>query len=77
MIDGDLEQTISALSKLSVDERLLIVHRLWDSIPSDADVAITAEQRTELARRIAAHDANPSSAISQQELEQRLRDVNR
>jgi putative addiction module component (TIGR02574 family) len=68
----NLDQTISDLSALSIDDRLRIVQRLWDSIPADTEIAVTPEQRAELERRIAAHEANPDSAISSEELERRL-----
>ncbi len=70
----NLEQTISDLAALSVDDRLLIVQRLWDSIPAEAEIPISPEQREEIKRRVAEHDANPSSAISREELERRLQD---
>lgn len=71
----NLDQTISALSTLCVDERLLIVQKLWDSIPVESEVDVSSEQRAELQRRIAAHDTNPASAIGREELERRLRDA--
>lgn len=68
----NIEQTISDLSALSVDDRLRIVQELWDSIPAETEVTVSPDQRAELERRIAAHDANPDSAISRKELERRL-----
>lgn len=68
----NLQQTISELSTLSIDERLLIVQKLWDSIPPEAEVTVSPSQRVELERRIAAHESNPDSAISEAELKHRL-----
>ena len=70
----NIDQTISDLSALSVDERLRIVQKLWDSIPPETEVTVSPDQRTELDRRIAAHEADPESAISPDELERRLKD---
>lgn len=70
----NIEQTISDLSALSIDERLRIVQTLWDSIPPETEVVVSPEQRVELERRIAAHDAAPGSAITQEELERRLQE---
>lgn len=69
----NIEQTISDLSRLSVEDRLRIVQELWDSISSDSEVTVSSDQQAELKRRIAAHHANPDSAISKEELEQLLR----
>ena len=65
----NIQQTISDLSALSVDERLHIVQELWNSIPAEAELAVTPDQRKELERRVAAHDADPGSAITRDELE--------
>jgi putative addiction module component (TIGR02574 family) len=70
----NIDQTISDLSTLSVDERLRIVQKLWDSIPRETEVTLSPDQRAELERRIAAHEADPESAISRDELERRLKD---
>ena len=65
----DCESILSAAAQLSVADRLLIVQKLWDSIPPEAEVPVLPEQLEELRRRVAAHDANPESAISREELE--------
>lgn len=70
----NIEQTISDLSALSVDERLRIVQTLWDSIPPETEVTVTPQQSEELQRRMAAHDANPDSAITRDELQRRLKE---
>ena len=70
----NIDQTISDLSALSVDQRLRIVQRLWDSIPRETEVTVSDDQRAELDRRIAAHEVDPESAISRDELERRLTD---
>ena len=68
----NIEQTISDLSTLSVSDRLRIVQELWDSIPANSEITISTNQDEELSRRIAAHKANPESAISREELQRRL-----
>ena len=50
------------LDKLPRDERLALVHALWDSIAADGP-HLTESQRAELDRRIAEDDANPDDAI--------------
>ena len=68
----NIDQTISDLFNLSVDDRLPIVQKLWDSIPPDTEVTVSPDQRAELERRIAAHDADPNSAVSRDEIERRI-----
>lgn len=68
----NVEQTISDLSTLSVDDRLRVVHAIWDTLPDDVDLTPSAEQQAELDRRLAAHRADPSTAISHDELMRRI-----
>ena len=70
----DIQQTLADLSALSIDDRLQLVQLLWDSIPAEAEVTVSDDQQIELNRRIAAHDADPESAISREDLERRLKD---
>lgn len=51
---------------LSIAERIQLVEDIWDSIAADApeSVGLTNAQREELRRRVATHDADPSSAVS-------------
>lgn len=72
----NIEQTISDLAALPVDERLRIVQMLWDSIPPESAVTVSPDQRAELDHRIAAHEENPDSAILRDELERRLKKDN-
>lgn len=57
---------IAELRKLSVAERIQLAEDLWDSIALDAAHApgLTQAQRDELRRRLHDHAADPSSAIS-------------
>ncbi|MCA0311575.1 MAG: addiction module protein [Proteobacteria bacterium] len=50
---------------LSVAERIQLVEDIWDSIAAEGPDAVdlTSAQRKELRRRIAAHDADPGSAV--------------
>ena len=70
----DIQQTLSDLAALPVNDRLRLVQLLWDSIPAETEVVVSPDQQIELDRRVAAHDADPSSAISREELERRLKD---
>ena len=70
----DIQQTLTDLAALPVNDRLRLVQLLWDSIPAETEVVVSHDQQIELNRRVAAHDADPSSAISREELERRLKD---
>jgi putative addiction module component (TIGR02574 family) len=47
---------------------------MWDSIPADSPVEVSPEQRTELQRRIAAHERSPEQLLTWDEVLDRLRD---
>jgi putative addiction module component (TIGR02574 family) len=50
---------------LPLSERIQIVEDIWDSIAEETSIPlqISAEDRLELQRRMAAHKADPSSGI--------------
>jgi len=57
---------VRQLRALPVSERLKLIDELWDSVIEDApDIAfpMTPQLAAELDRRLAEHDADPSSAI--------------
>jgi len=70
----NLQQTIHDLTSLNVEDRVRIAQSLWDSIPPETEVTVSAEQKQELMRRLAEHDANPESSISLEELQRQLKD---
>ena len=57
---------------LSAEERLTLIHTLWDSL-SDAETPLTDTQRAELQHRLASFDADRAQAISWEELKAELR----
>lgn len=69
----DLNQTLTELAALPVADRLRVVESLWNSMDAEAPVAISPQQRTELDRRIAAHEANPDELLSWDQILDRLR----
>ncbi len=51
-------------SDLTVSERIQLAEDLWDSVSEAPEVLeLTPAQRAELDRRLAAHQADPDSAI--------------
>ena len=59
--------------KLSVSERIQLVEDLWDSIAVEANtVELSQAQKAELHRRVAAHRADPSTAIPWEQARSKL-----
>lgn len=50
---------------LSIAERVQLVEDIWDSIAAEApeSVTLSVEQQEEIRRRVAAHDADSTSAV--------------
>ncbi len=69
----NVDQTISDLSCLPVNDRLRIVYAIWDTLPDDVDLHTSPEQQAELDRRLAAYRADPTTAISHDELMRRVK----
>ncbi len=60
--------------KLSRGEKIELVHELWESIPpGEEEFELTPEQVQEIERRIAEHERDPGSAVSWEEVRERLR----
>lgn len=52
------------IDRLSVDERLALMHEIWDSIAAEpGHTHLTEPQRRELERRLAEHEANPRDVV--------------
>jgi putative addiction module component (TIGR02574 family) len=66
--------SVEDLLHLSVAERIQLVEDLWDSIANRPEaLELTEAQRLEIDRRLAEHDANPTSAASWEDVRARLR----
>ena len=65
---------LAELKKLPIAERLQLVEELWDSIAEDgAALPDPPELVEEIRRRSAYLQANPSSGVTWEELENRIR----
>ncbi len=60
--------------KLSVSERIQLVEDIWDSIAAEASntVELSQAQVDELHRRVAAHRADPSTAVPWEQVRSKL-----
>ena len=63
----------SAFEQMTTDERILYVQDLWDRIAEEPErVPVSAEMKAELDRRLAAHLADPSTAIPWEQVKAEL-----
>ena len=70
-----VEQAISDISSLPLEEQLLVVQAIWDRMPQDAGTTLTDQQRAELDRRLASYRANPDSSLTESQLREQIRDA--
>ena len=62
------------IDKLSADDRLALVHEIWDSIAAEEQpVPISDALKAELARRAAEDDADPDGGIPWEQVKANLR----
>lgn len=70
-----IEQAISDIASLPLEDQLHIVQAIWDRMPHDAGTSLTDPQRAELDRRLASYHANPDSALTESQLRKQIRDA--
>jgi putative addiction module component (TIGR02574 family) len=57
------------IDRLNIEDRLALAQQLWDSVATDLQQEpLTAAQRAELDRRMAAADANPAEGVPWEEV---------
>ncbi len=64
------------LDKLTAEERLALLEKIWDSLTPD-DVPLTSAQRSELDRRLDDLDRDGPVGIPWEEVLRRIRDARR
>lgn len=58
------------IDRLSVADRIELVHDIWDSIAAEIEQAtVTTAEHEEVERRLAEHQANPEAAIPWEQVE--------
>ena len=66
-------ETLNAIKSWSVDDRVELVNQIWDSIADDNGVPkVTDSLRTELDRRIAAYEFDPTNVVTWEQIEAKL-----
>ena len=64
---------MDAIRQMSVSDRVRLAQDIWDSLqPSAEDLPLTEAQRRTVSERVAEHDADPSTAMSWDELHKRV-----
>jgi putative addiction module component (TIGR02574 family) len=66
----------ASILELSVPERLQLVQDLWDSLAEETKGHVAAADILEAERRLAEHEADPSSAIPWETVQHNLK-INR
>ncbi|MCC7336950.1 MAG: addiction module protein [Pirellulaceae bacterium] len=66
------ERLISDAATLPVSDRLIVAQAIWDSLPVDAHPATGPEIKTEFDRRMLNDRENPETAMTINELRDRL-----
>ncbi len=57
------------IDRLSVEDRLLLVEEIWDSIAQTPQaMSLTEHQQQELERRLQKHERNPDDVVSWEEV---------
>jgi len=69
----DVARTIDELRSLPIDDRLKVVEAIWDSLPEEASVPVSPEQREELNQRLNAYEADPEDLLTWDQVLERLR----
>jgi putative addiction module component (TIGR02574 family) len=71
-----VEATEDAALRLSADERLRLIERLWDSVVDERgdQLELSPEIQAELDRRLAAHRRAPNETLSWSEIQRLVRE---
>jgi putative addiction module component (TIGR02574 family) len=65
----DITATLDQIKTLGLNDRIQLVQAIWDSIADDqAYPELTDDEKQELDRRIAEHDAEPDNVLTWEEL---------
>ena len=67
-----IEQTISQISRLPIDDQLRIINTIWDRMADDSATKLSDSQRVELNERMARYREDPESALAESELREKL-----
>lgn len=66
---GNIDQVLQVIQKLELSEKMLLVEALWDSIREEDMPELTAAEKQEIERRIAAYKRRPETAVPWQNVQ--------
>lgn len=70
----DITATLNEIVTLKVEDRILLVQAIWDSIAAEQEYPeLTEEQKEELDNRIAESDLNPDNVMTWEEVRNSIR----
>ena len=70
----DIATTLNEITSLSIEDRILLVQAIWDSIAAEqAYPDLTETQKRELDRRIDGHESDPDNVLTWEEIEASVR----
>ncbi len=70
----DIAAKLNEITALSVEDRILLVQAIWDSIAAEqAYPDLTETQKHELDRRIESHNTDPDNVLTWEEMKASVR----
>ncbi len=64
---------IPQFSEMSIEEKILFLEELWDSLSSnEADIPVPQSHKEELDARLRSYEMNPGQLLSLEELQNRI-----
>ena len=70
----DIYATLNEITTLSIEDRIVLVQAIWDSIAAEqAYPDLTEAQKHELDRRIDSHDSDPDNLLTWDEIKAFIR----
>jgi len=72
----DITATLNEITALTIEDRILLVQAIWDSIAVEQVYPdLTEAQQQELDRRIEDHESNPDDVLTWEEITASVRKV--
>jgi putative addiction module component (TIGR02574 family) len=68
-----IEQVMNDISSLSANDQIRIAQAIWDRLPRDAGTELSPVLSAELDRRWAEYEANPATALTENDFRERIR----
>ena len=70
-----VEQAITNITSLPIEDQLRIVQSVWDNMSASAGTSLSESQRAEFDRRVNAYHADPSTGLTEEQLREKIRNA--